>query len=84
MAFTKAICMNHVMSISIFAFFCVLHSFLVLFFIHLKLFHLICCFVELMKNYELELKIKKFTSIDYFFFEAFFAAGFFAAAFAML
>jgi len=37
-----------------------------------------------MKNYELELKIKKFTSIDYFFFEAFFAAGFFAAAFAML
>jgi len=40
--------------------------------------------VELMKNYELELKIKKFTSIDYFFFEAFFAAGFFAAAFAML
>jgi hypothetical protein len=33
---------------------------------------------------KIKFKIKKITSINYFFFEAFFAAGFFAAAFAMM
>ncbi|MGI0057952.1 MAG: hypothetical protein ACREAK_11355 [Nitrosarchaeum sp.] len=40
--------------------------------------------IKLFKKQDLEFKRKKFTSIDYFFFEAFFAAGFFAAAFAMI